>query len=64
MVRDDPDCKEKQEKGGDGVDTEDEREAGHPEQHGVEAGVDAGAEHGNGEGQAAAQRPYEEYKGE
>ena len=54
MVRDDPDCKEKQEKGGDGVDTEDEREAGHPEQHGVEAGVDAGAEHGNGEGQAAA----------
>ena len=51
MVRDDPDCEEKQEKGDDGVDTEHEREASQPEQHGVEAGVDTSAKHGNGEGE-------------
>ena len=51
MIGDDADCQEKHDKGGDGVDDEDEREAG--EQHGVEAGVD----HGDGEAQGAVQCP-------
>ena len=55
MIRDDPDCEEKHDKGGAGIDGEDQREAGQPEQHGVEAGVDRGADHGDGEYQAAAQ---------
>ena len=51
MIGDDADCQEKHDKGGNGVDDEDEREAG--EQHGVEAGVD----HGDGEAQGAVQCP-------
>ena len=64
MIWDDPDCEEKHDKGGAGVDGEDHREASQPEQHGVEAGVDCGADHGDGEHQAAAEGPDWEQEGE
>ena len=62
MVGDDPDGEKKHDEGGDGVDNEDEGEAGEPDHHGVEAGVDPAAEHRNGQAEATSKGPGGEKK--